>query len=82
MRRLLFLALPILALLAGCDMVVLSPSGDVAAQQSDLVISATLLMLVIVMPVMGLTVFFAWRYSAARSRATIRTGTIRPVWNW
>ncbi len=66
LRRPLFLALPILALLAGCDMVVLSPSGYVAAQQKDLVISATLLMLVIVIPVMGLTAFFAWRYSAAR----------------
>ena len=46
---------------------VLSPSGDIAAQQRDLLLSSTLLMLLIVVPVMGLTVFFAWRYSEKRS---------------
>lgn len=65
MRRSLIAALPIIAL-SGCDMVVLSPSGYVAAQQRDLVVNATLLMLAIVVPVMGLTAFFAWRYSARR----------------
>lgn len=35
---------PLLALpLAGCDWVVLNPSGDVARQQGDLVVVATLL---------------------------------------
>lgn len=66
LRRKLLFALPIAALLSGCDMVVLSPSGYVAAQQKDLLVGATLLMLVIVIPVMGLTAFFAWRYSANR----------------
>ncbi len=47
-------------------MVVLSPSGYVAAQQRDMLVSATLLMLLIIVPVMGLTGFFAWRYSAKR----------------
>ena len=65
MRRRLLSLLPI-TLLAGCDMVVLSPSGYVAAQQGDLLVSATVLMLIIIIPVMGLTVFFAWRYSAKR----------------
>jgi cytochrome o ubiquinol oxidase subunit II len=55
-----------LLLLGGCDMVVLSPSGYIAAQQRDLLISSTLIMLVIVLPVMLLTAFFAWRYSAKR----------------
>ncbi len=66
MKRPLFLALPILLLLGGCDMVVLNPSGYIAAQQRDLLVSSTLLMLVIIIPVMGLTAFFAWRYNAAR----------------
>ena len=66
MRRVLLLTTPIL-LLGGCDMVVLSPSGFVAAQQRDLLIGATLLMLLIIIPVMGLTAFFAWRYSERRS---------------
>ncbi|WGR99091.1 ubiquinol oxidase subunit II [Bradyrhizobium sp. ISRA443] len=63
MRALKLLALlPFAALLGGCDFVVLAPAGDVAAQQRDLVVISTVLMLLIVLPVMALTVFFAWRY--------------------
>ncbi|WP_407167390.1 ubiquinol oxidase subunit II [Bradyrhizobium sp. ORS 111] len=63
MRALKLLALlPFVALLGGCDFVVLAPAGDVAAQQRDLVVISTVLMLLIVLPVMALTVFFAWRY--------------------
>jgi len=62
-RALKLLALlPFVALLGGCDFVVLAPAGDVAAQQRDLVVISTVLMLLIVLPVMALTVFFAWRY--------------------
>jgi cytochrome o ubiquinol oxidase subunit II len=49
-------------LLSGCDLVVMSPSGDIAAQQRDLIIISTVLMLLIIVPVMILTVVFAWRY--------------------
>jgi cytochrome o ubiquinol oxidase subunit II len=66
MRRLLLAATLFLPLLTGCDMVVLSPSGYIAARQSDLLLTSTLLMLIIVIPVMGLTAFFAWRYSEKR----------------
>ena len=59
-----FLALP---LLAGCKSVVLAPSGDIAAQQRDLLVTATLLMLIIIIPVMALTAFFAWKYRAGRN---------------
>lgn len=57
-------ALPLLAsLLAGCSqLVVLNPAGDVAAQQGDLVVVATVLMLLIIVPVIALTLWFAWRY--------------------
>lgn len=51
-----------LALLAGCDTVVLNPSGDIAAQQGHLVIVSTLLMLLIIVPVIALICIFAWRY--------------------
>ena len=64
MRRLT--ALVPIALLGGCDMVVLSPSGYIAVQQADMLVSATVLMLIIIIPVMLLTGFFAWRYSAKR----------------
>ncbi|MDG4720217.1 ubiquinol oxidase subunit II [Thalassospira sp. FZY0004] len=50
------------SLLAGCNLVVIDPSGDIASQQSDLIIVSTILMLLIIIPVMALTVFFAWKY--------------------
>lgn len=56
------LLLPLLALLAGCDMVVMNPSGDIASQQADLIVISTLLMLLIIVPVIALVVIFAWRY--------------------
>lgn len=58
------------ALLAGCNTVVMSPSGDVAAQQSDLIVVSTVLMLLIIVPVIALTLFFAWRYRASNTAAT------------
>jgi cytochrome o ubiquinol oxidase subunit 2 len=59
-RRGLFL-LPF-SLLTGCNTVVLNPSGDIAAQQGQLVIISTLLMLLIIVPVIALIIIFAWRY--------------------
>jgi len=63
-RRFLAL-LPLLSLLGGCQAVLLSPSGDVALQQRNLMLISTALMLTIIIPVMALTVFFAWRYRAS-----------------
>src|SRR3546814_19289263 len=57
-------------LLAGCNMVVLDPAGDVARQQGNLILISTGLMLLIIVPVMILTVVFAWRYRAANNQAT------------
>ena len=66
MSRLKLLALaPLALLLAGCDLVVMSPSGDIAGQQRDLVVISTVLMLIIIVPVMILTVYFAWKYREA-----------------
>lgn len=59
----------LIPLLSGCGMVVLEPAGDVAQQQGNLVVISTVLMLLIIVPVMALTVFFAWRYRAANREA-------------
>ncbi|MCO4094968.1 MAG: ubiquinol oxidase subunit II [Acidovorax sp.] len=49
--------------LAGCSKaVVLNPAGDVASQQGLLVVQATVLMLIIIVPVIALTLWFAWKY--------------------
>jgi cytochrome o ubiquinol oxidase subunit 2 len=67
---LLPLAVSCTALLAGCDMVVLRPSGYVAAQQGQLVVISTLLMLLIIVPVIVLTLVFAWHYRQSNTAAT------------
>jgi cytochrome o ubiquinol oxidase subunit 2 len=56
-------------LLSGCDWVVMKPSGDVAVQQSQLIVASTLLMLLIIVPVIVLTFVFAWRYRASNKDA-------------
>ncbi|GAD21366.1 ubiquinol oxidase subunit II [Acidovorax sp. MR-S7] len=58
------------AALAGCSKaVVLNPAGDIAAQQGDLVVTATLLMLIIIVPVILLTLLFAWKYRQGNTEA-------------
>ncbi|WP_342662146.1 ubiquinol oxidase subunit II [Paracoccus zeaxanthinifaciens] len=61
--------LPALATVSACDLVVLDPSGDVAAQQGDLIVYSTILMLIVILPVMALTAFFAWHYRASNKKA-------------
>lgn len=62
------LLLPVLTL-AGCNTVLLHPSGAVAAQQGHLIVVSTLLMLLIVVPVIALTLLFAWRYRQSNTAA-------------
>ena len=58
-----------LLLLGGCKMVVMSPSGDIARQQADLILVSTGLMLLIVVPVLVLTFYFAWHYRHSNKKA-------------
>ncbi|SFL17836.1 cytochrome bo3 quinol oxidase subunit 2 [Loktanella salsilacus] len=54
----------------------MNPVGDVASQQADLIIYATVLMLIVIVPVIALTVFFAMRY-----RASEKERTYEPEWD-
>lgn len=65
-------AICLVPLLGGCQMIVLDPAGDIAQQQGNLVVISTLLMLLIIVPVMALTGWFAWRYRAANTSATYK----------
>lgn len=64
--------LPLFAasLLAGCNMVVLNPAGDVALQQRNIIFISTALMLLIIIPVIVLIILFAWRYRSGNTDAT------------
>ncbi len=55
---------------SGCDLVVFNASGDVAAQQGDLIIYSTVMMLLIILPVLALTIFFAVKYRESNTEAS------------
>ncbi len=56
------LSLLLIAVLSGCNTVVMNPAGDIAKQQADLITISVLLMLIIIVPVMILICVFAWKY--------------------
>lgn len=62
-------ALILLLALSGCNLVVMSPSGDIAVQQRDLIIVSVVLMLLIIIPVISLTLYFAWHYRRSNINA-------------
>jgi cytochrome o ubiquinol oxidase subunit 2 len=67
--RLSLLALA--TMLAGCsDMVVMNPTGDIAVQQRNLILFSTGVMLLVVVPVMIMTVLFAWKYRRGNPNKT------------
>ena len=48
---------------------VLHPKGEIAHKEKDLLTTATLLMLIVVIPVIVLTMVFAWRYREGNDKA-------------
>jgi cytochrome o ubiquinol oxidase subunit II len=58
------------ALLSGCHAALLEPAGKIAADEKSLIITSTLLMLIVVIPVIVLTLYFAWKYRASNTEAT------------
>lgn len=67
LRNVFFLALTVS--LAGCNLAVLNPKGIIAASEKQLLIEATLLMLIVVIPVIFLNLFIAWRFRAGNTKA-------------
>ena len=63
---------PAVVLLSGCNWVLMNPSGDIALQQRNLILVSTGLMLLIIVPVIALTLLFAWRYRKANTQADYR----------
>ena len=61
--------LVLLPLLVSCKSIVMSPAGDVAMQQRDILMTSVYLMLIIIIPVMGLTAWFAWHYRSSNKKA-------------
>ena len=76
-RWLIPLGSGLLVSLAGCsgNFAVLDPKGSVGAAEKSLILTATWAMLLVVVPVIILTLLFAWRY-----RASNRNATYAPKW--
>lgn len=70
------LAIASALLLAGCQGGILDPKGPVAVEQKSLIITATALMLLVVIPVIVMTLFFAWKY-----RASNKDAVYEPKWS-
>lgn len=70
-KRLLGLLLaPAALLLGGChQLVLLHPEGDVARQQSDIMITTTIIIALIIVPVLIAIAVIAWRYRASNKKA-------------
>lgn len=68
-----FKALSVLAifpLLSGCNWTLFNSKGAVGKEQGDLIITAIMLMLIVVLPAIVMTFVFAWRYRASNKKAT------------
>ncbi|MGL9750780.1 MAG: cytochrome o ubiquinol oxidase subunit II [Symbiopectobacterium sp.] len=57
------------ALLSGCDMALMNPKGQVGLEQRSLILTALGLMLIVVIPVIVMTIAFAWKFRASNTKA-------------
>ena len=73
-RRRILRLLPLSAalLLSGCQWALLDPKGPIGSEERSIILTATVLMLIVVVPVIALTLFFAWRYRASNEKAEYR----------
>ncbi|UYG06573.1 ubiquinol oxidase subunit II [Halomonas sp. M4R1S46] len=76
LRKLGALLLAVLPLLlAGCSSALLDPKGQIGEEQRTLILTAFGLMQIVVVPVIVMTLLFAWRY-----RRSNRDATYQPDW--
>jgi cytochrome o ubiquinol oxidase subunit 2 len=59
-------------LLSGCNWVVLDPKGSIGQSEKTLLITSVVLMLLVVVPVIALTLWFAWHFRASNTKAKYR----------
>jgi cytochrome o ubiquinol oxidase subunit 2 len=77
MKRRIALAAGLGLLLTACNRGVFDPAGPVAAQEKQILINSTAIMLAIIIPTMVATIAFAWWFRAGNKKATYR-----PDWEY
>ena len=71
-----FVSTGLVLLLSGCsNLDILNPKGSVGLAERDLIATSVWAMLIVVVPVILLTLLFAWRY-----RASNKAAEYRPTW--
>lgn len=80
--KILFIFLLAIAIISACTIYVMSnqiavldPKGMISIEQKDLLITASLLMLIVVIPVFAFAIFFSWKY-----RSTNKDAKHTPDW--
>ncbi|MGF6574976.1 cytochrome o ubiquinol oxidase subunit 2 [Paraburkholderia sp. GAS333] len=61
-----------LMMLSGCKLELLDPKGSIGMAEKQLIATSTWAMLIVVIPVILLTLLFAWRYRASNTEAEYR----------
>jgi cytochrome o ubiquinol oxidase subunit 2 len=69
--------LGIVLFIANTDIAILHPAGTIAAQQRNLIAFATLLSLIVILPVFALTFFIVWKYRVSNKK----TKKYTPDWD-
>ncbi|MGF6606359.1 cytochrome o ubiquinol oxidase subunit 2 [Paraburkholderia sp. WSM4175] len=70
-----FLSASLMLLLSGCsNLDILNPKGSVGLAERDLIATSVWAMLIVVVPVILMTLFFAWRYRASNRNADYQPG--------
>ena len=70
-------AIGLVALLSGCsNLDLLNSKGSVGIAERNLIATSTWAMLIVVIPVIAMTLLFAWRY-----RASNKSAEYRPTWS-
>jgi len=63
-------------ILSGCDTILMDPKGAIGVEQKKLILTAIGLMLIVVIPVIFMTLAFAWKF-----RAKNKNSTYTPYWS-
>uniref|UniRef100_UPI003F5CF38A cytochrome o ubiquinol oxidase subunit II n=1 Tax=Candidatus Fukatsuia anoeciicola TaxID=2994492 RepID=UPI003F5CF38A len=63
-------------ILSGCDTILMNPKGAIGVEQKNLILTAIGLMLIVVIPVIFMTLVFAWKF-----RAKNKNSAYTPYWS-
>ncbi|NUX58098.1 ubiquinol oxidase subunit II [Paraburkholderia youngii] len=70
-----FISASLMLLLSGCsNLDILNPKGSVGLAERNLIATSVWAMLIVVVPVILMTLFFAWRYRASNRNAEYKPG--------